>query len=83
MQRIFLPWNFIFAPKICQKRIECRQVNLYIVARWEEYVCDLIYFGGTARNVERGHLYECEDFMFLPLEIDLLAKSIGNRRGIR
>jgi hypothetical protein len=46
-------------------------------------VCDLIYFGGTARNVERGHLYECEDFMFLPLEIDLLAKSIGNRRGIR
>lgn len=53
------------------------------MVRWEEYVCDFIYFGGIVRNVERGYFYECEDFMFFFLEIDFLVKSIGNRRGIR
>lgn len=81
MRRISLPWNFIFAPKICQKELNA-DTSIYTLWPDEKDMCDLIYFGGTARNVERGHLYKCEHFMFLFLEIDLLSKSIGNRRGI-
>lgn len=71
MQRISFHWKLSLCPKDLSKRIKCIHINLHIVARQVDFVCDLVYLGGTVTDVGRGHLYKgCECFMIFLVDTD-------------
>lgn len=79
MQWISFHWKLSLCLKDLSKRIECIHINLHIVARQEDSVCDLVCWGGTVTDVGRGHLYKCcECFMIFLVETD---PSTGNKGG--